>query len=408
MDVHAGGQDLRFPHHDNELAQSECYYGHQQWVNYFFHAGWLKIKGLKMSKSLKNFITIRQALEKFSARQLRLMFLLQAWDKDLNFSDQTVGDAKSKESLFVNFFGAVKDLLRDEFAYLNNKVGWLQHQQDRAFMNQILDAKDEVHQAFCDNFDTRRAMLGLSDLVTAANKYMTAFPSTMAAMSIKKAAIFVTQILRVVGVIKGNHSIGFAVAGGGGSKEKVISPYVDTLKQFREKVRMAMLKGPKNETRDAVLAMCGEVRDDILPALGVRLEDGDDGASRWRLDDPAVLLREIQDQREAAEAKKKAKKMRLIAQKARALQSDRDAARPATEIWKSDPKYSEFDPETGLPTKTADGKQVTANQQKKLGKKVKAHGKKHKKFLLKVTKSGAASAEEYFAKLEAEIAELEK
>ena len=61
MDVHAGGNDLKFPHHDNELAQSEAYYGHQQWVNYFFHAGWLKIKGLKMSKSLKNFITIRQA-----------------------------------------------------------------------------------------------------------------------------------------------------------------------------------------------------------------------------------------------------------------------------------------------------------------------------------------------------------
>ena len=63
MDIHAGGSDLKFPHHDNELAQSEAYYGHHQWVNYFFHAGHLHIKGLKMSKSLKNFITIRQALQ---------------------------------------------------------------------------------------------------------------------------------------------------------------------------------------------------------------------------------------------------------------------------------------------------------------------------------------------------------
>ena len=63
LDVHAGGVDLKFPHHDNELAQSESYFGHGQWVNYFFHAGHLSIKGLKMSKSLKNFITIRQALE---------------------------------------------------------------------------------------------------------------------------------------------------------------------------------------------------------------------------------------------------------------------------------------------------------------------------------------------------------
>lgn len=61
FDVHSGGEDLRFPHHDNELAQAEAYFNNQQWVNYFFHAGHLNIQGLKMAKSLKNFITIRQA-----------------------------------------------------------------------------------------------------------------------------------------------------------------------------------------------------------------------------------------------------------------------------------------------------------------------------------------------------------
>ena len=62
MDIHSGGEDLRFPHHDNELAQSEAYYHHEgccQWVNYFLHSGHLEIEGLKMSKSLKNFITIK-------------------------------------------------------------------------------------------------------------------------------------------------------------------------------------------------------------------------------------------------------------------------------------------------------------------------------------------------------------
>lgn len=64
MDIHSGGEDLRFPHHDNELAQSEAHYhscGCQQWVNYFLHTGHLSMDGLKMSKSLKNFVTIRQA-----------------------------------------------------------------------------------------------------------------------------------------------------------------------------------------------------------------------------------------------------------------------------------------------------------------------------------------------------------
>jgi cysteinyl-tRNA synthetase len=91
---------LQFPHHDNELAQSEAYHGNQQWVNYFLHCGHLHIKGLKMSKSLKNFITIKQALKEHSARQLRIMFLLQQWDRPMNYSDQTVSDARTKEALF--------------------------------------------------------------------------------------------------------------------------------------------------------------------------------------------------------------------------------------------------------------------------------------------------------------------
>jgi cysteinyl-tRNA synthetase len=62
LDIHSGGIDLKFPHHDNELAQSEAYYhddGCKQWVNYFLHSGHLHIEGLKMAKSLKNFISIR-------------------------------------------------------------------------------------------------------------------------------------------------------------------------------------------------------------------------------------------------------------------------------------------------------------------------------------------------------------
>merc|ERR1719238_482360 len=88
MDIHAGGCDLKFPHHDNELAQAEAYWGHHQWVNYFLHCGHLHIKGLKMSKSLKNFITIRQALDdlKVSPRQMRLLFLANPWEKSMNFS----------------------------------------------------------------------------------------------------------------------------------------------------------------------------------------------------------------------------------------------------------------------------------------------------------------------------------
>lgn len=112
LDVHGGGEDLKFPHHDNEMAQSEAYTGRPQWANYWWHAGHLHIEGLKMSKSLKNFITIRQALAEHTARQLRLMFLMQPWDKGMNYSDQAIEMARAEERKTKHFLGSLRFFLR--------------------------------------------------------------------------------------------------------------------------------------------------------------------------------------------------------------------------------------------------------------------------------------------------------
>ena len=97
IDIHTGGYDLKFPHHDNELAQSEAYFDNDHWIRYFLHSGHLTIAGCKMSKSLKNFITIGDALEKYSARQLRLTFLLHSWKDTLDYSESSMELAKSYE-----------------------------------------------------------------------------------------------------------------------------------------------------------------------------------------------------------------------------------------------------------------------------------------------------------------------
>lgn len=98
MDIHSGGVDLAFPHHDNEIAQSEAHHECRQWVNYFLHTGHLHIEGLKMSKSLKNFITIDEALAKSSARQLRMAFLLQAWNARMDFKESNMVEIRSIEA----------------------------------------------------------------------------------------------------------------------------------------------------------------------------------------------------------------------------------------------------------------------------------------------------------------------
>lgn len=74
-------------------------YGHDQWISYFLHSGHLTIEGCKMSKSLKNFVTIKSALEKYSWRQLRLAFLLHPWGATLDFSAQTMGQALHWEKM---------------------------------------------------------------------------------------------------------------------------------------------------------------------------------------------------------------------------------------------------------------------------------------------------------------------
>jgi len=101
LDIHTGGVDLKFPHHDNELAQAEAYFNNSHWVRYFLHSGHLTIAGCKMSKSLKNFITIQDALKKHSSRQLRLAFLLHSWKDTLDYSDNTMSMAVQYEK-FLN------------------------------------------------------------------------------------------------------------------------------------------------------------------------------------------------------------------------------------------------------------------------------------------------------------------
>lgn len=104
MDIHSGGIDLAFPHHDNELAQSEAYYcepgkGEHTWVKYFLHTGHLHIAGSKMSKSLKNFRTIQDCLATtFTARSMRIVFLLGKWFDGVEISPDMIAQAASWES----------------------------------------------------------------------------------------------------------------------------------------------------------------------------------------------------------------------------------------------------------------------------------------------------------------------
>lgn len=86
LDIHSGGIDLRFPHHDNEIAQTEAHDDSKQWINYFLHTGHLKIEGLKMSKSLKNFKKISDFISVYNPNTFRLYFCSTKWDMEMDFT----------------------------------------------------------------------------------------------------------------------------------------------------------------------------------------------------------------------------------------------------------------------------------------------------------------------------------
>jgi len=209
LDIHGGGSDLKFPHHDNEMAQSEAFHCCQQWVNYWFHCGHLHIKGLKMAKSLKNFITIRDALQTHTARQIRLMFLTQTWDRAMDYSDQTMNQAKDYEKRLNSFFGTVKALQRKD--WVAEEQRW--HDPEKELNAVIVTTEKKVHEYICDNFNTADVLLSLADLMTAVNKYLDAKESPVYTV-VQKATLFITKILRVFGVIEGVDDLGFPSQGG--------------------------------------------------------------------------------------------------------------------------------------------------------------------------------------------------
>lgn len=394
MDLHAGGSDLKFPHHDNELAQSEAYFDHQQWVNYFIHAGHLHIKGLKMAKSLKNFIKIREALEEHTPRQLRLMFLLSPWHRPMNYSDQAMGDAKAKESTFKNFFGTIKAIARTN--WVDREVGWTE--EDRKLFAKVAAMQHTVHESLCNNFDTVGAMSAMIDTVNEINKY-NASTSKPSVYLLKKAAMYITRILRIFGVVDGADDIGWSAGDGAGDFESKIGPFVDAVVHIRNDLRTA---ARKNVPHKELLEMSDRIRDQTLVDLGVSCTDQSDGTSRWALENPAVLKKTLELKRKLEQEQEEKKLANAIVKQEAVIAKLRETAVPPTEMFKT-AEYSAWN-EQGLPTITAAGGPVSAASSKKLQKLL----EKRQQVYEALIKTAEGDIAALIAKEEAKLEELRR
>jgi cysteinyl-tRNA synthetase len=170
FDIHAGGKDLVFPHHENEIAQSEGSSG-KKFVNYWLHNGFVNINQEKMSKSLGNFFTIRDILDQYDAEVVRLFLLSTHYRSPIDFSDGNLKDARSGLDRFYTMKEAMKNFLAGKKPSAVKPEEVIES-SDRPLYNKIGNLPKAFEEAMDDDFNTAFAIGLIYDLVRDVNKFI--------------------------------------------------------------------------------------------------------------------------------------------------------------------------------------------------------------------------------------------
>ncbi len=170
FDIHAGGKDLIFPHHENEIAQSEAYSG-KPFVNYWLHNGFVNINQEKMSKSLGNFFTIREILDKYDAEIVRLFLLSTHYRSPIDFSDGNLKDARAGLDRFYTMKEGIKNFLAGK-KKPSVRPEEVIESSDRVLYEKITNLSRTFEEAMDDDFNTALAVGHIYDLVRDVNKFL--------------------------------------------------------------------------------------------------------------------------------------------------------------------------------------------------------------------------------------------
>lgn len=245
IDIHAGGEDLIFPHHENEIAQSEAA-NDKEFARYWMHNGFLRIDGEKMSKSLGNFFTIREIGEKYPLQVIRFFILSAHYRSPLNFSDQLVESAKASLDRILTAVNRLEDALQSAEERQSTD-------EEKKIIDGLSDYENKFDEAMEDDLNTADAISVIFELV----KYTNSNISSESSKELIKAGLdMIRKLCDVLGIITEV------------KKEKLDSE-IEALIEERQAARKA-----KN------FARADEIRDQ-LAAEGIILEDTREGV-KWK------------------------------------------------------------------------------------------------------------------------------
>ena len=243
IDIHAGGEDLIFPHHENEIAQSEAANG-KEFSHYWMHNGFLNIDNVKMSKSLGNFFTVREISEKYDLQVLRFFMLSAHYRSPLNFSADLMAASKNGLDRILTAIDRLKDI--------NGVDGEMTETENGAY-KQVDEYVAKFEAAMEDDFNTADAISSIFELVKFANVNVTE-ASTKA--FVQKVLNEITVLCDVLGIITDK-------------KEELLDADIEALIEERQAARKA-----RN------FARADEIRAQLLEK-GIVLEDTREGV-KWK------------------------------------------------------------------------------------------------------------------------------
>jgi cysteinyl-tRNA synthetase len=278
FDIHGGGLDLVFPHHENEIAQAEACSG-KPFVRYWMHSGMLNIDMEKMSKSLGNIMSLRDVLGEYDPQTIRMMMLSTHYRSPLNFSDDSLRDARASLERIVNCRFNLEDLVRRTREWSG---GMIRTSAETMLVHFLNDSEDAFLAHMDDDFNSAAALGVLFEVVREVNTFSTHatdMKTPCAKLVILECQRVLEEMCDALGLFRetgpapasAQTEPAVAVTSGGGGESPTRAELIELLLEVRQKAR----EGKNFDLSDRIR--------DGLADLGVRVEDVKDGF-RWRLE----------------------------------------------------------------------------------------------------------------------------